>query len=115
MVENEAAGIKPPRERKNHKERERESFMYVDLSLNRTRISRVISSHVHPLVHPRLLVPFPSVASTALRVVAINIPRPAPCRDIALEIEIGLAADATPRRLLAARRLHFNYEASSTR
>ena len=36
------------------------------------------------------------IVSTALCVVAINIPRPAPCRDIALEIEIGLAADATP-------------------
>lgn len=30
-------------------ESQSESFMYVDLSLNRTRISRVISSRVHPL------------------------------------------------------------------
>lgn len=35
--------------------------------------------------------------TTLRRVVAINIP--ASCRDIALEIEIGLGADASPRPL----------------
>lgn len=53
----------------------------------------VISSRV-------LLLPFAfsiRAATRTLRAVAINIP--ASCRDIALEIEIGLGADASPRPL----------------